>query len=187
MYAVDYGMNWWSGLSANQYCQNSPSWPWWSCKCCLTIARFNWTLCLACFLASIDHTQAHTQNVLGMQFLPRSLHLSPPISPKQPCQSHSPLLRTLKPVQHAQPHPLLCLLAPPLHIPRNLQWLCRYHLNPFSFWKSSKDCYTAACQQPTEICICDSSLPCVDVWRPDPRTPPLMSGISCENAFSPNI
>ena len=128
MYAVDYGMNWWSGLSANQYCQNSPSWPWWSCKCCLTIARFNWTLCLACFLASIDHTQAHTQNVLGMQFLPRSLHLSPPISPKQPCQSHSPLLRTLKPVQHAQPHPLLCLLAPPLHIPRNLQTHLLPHL-----------------------------------------------------------
>jgi len=29
------GMDWWNGISANQNCQNSPSWPWRSCKCCL--------------------------------------------------------------------------------------------------------------------------------------------------------
>ena len=31
----------------------STSWPWWSCKCCLAIDRFNWTVMSSlCFLAS---------------------------------------------------------------------------------------------------------------------------------------
>ena len=76
MYAMDYGMDWWSGISANQYCQNSPSWQWQSCNCCLTIARFNWTVMSSLF-SSLDHTQTHTRNVLRVQFLPRNLHLSP--------------------------------------------------------------------------------------------------------------
>jgi len=44
------GMNW---ISANQNCQNSPTWPWRSCKCCLATACFNWTVMSSlCFLAS---------------------------------------------------------------------------------------------------------------------------------------
>jgi len=45
------GMDWWNGISANQNCQNSLSWLWRSCKFCLTIACFNWTVMSSlCFL-----------------------------------------------------------------------------------------------------------------------------------------
>ena len=61
IYGMNYGMDWWNGISANQNCQNSPLWPWRSCKCCLAIARFHWTVMSSlCFLASYP---AHAWNV----------------------------------------------------------------------------------------------------------------------------
>jgi len=40
-------MDWWNGISANQNCQNSLLWPWWSCKYRLAIARSTGLLCPA--------------------------------------------------------------------------------------------------------------------------------------------
>ena len=67
--------------------------------------------------------------------------------------------------EHFQPHQL-CF---PWHSQKwkgICQWLYQWLRNPFSFGKCSKDCRAATCQQPTDIYICDASLPHVDIWRP---------------------